>query len=203
MITKQIRVLPRLAIPALFSLPLVGLILMIPKLAFAHVGLHDGVGFGAGVGHPLGGADHVLAMVTVGIWAALTGGRAVWAMPGTFLAAMLVGGILGAARVPTLGVEPMILASIICLGAAAGLAWRPPLAVALAGIAFFGLAHGNAHGAEGSAAYGYAAGFLLSTALLHVVGLVTGLCLVWAGKVSAARMVGGAAGVAGLVVAFG
>ena len=203
MTPTQSRAVPSLPYRLTLALPMAGLILMIPKLAFAHVGLHDGQGFGAGFGHPVGGADHVLAMVTVGLWAALSGGRAAWAMPAMFLAAMLVGGVLGAEGVPLPGVEPMILASIIGLGAAAGLAWRPPLAIALAGIAVFGLAHGYAHGAEGSAEFGYAAGFLLSTALLHLVGLAAGFGLIRAGQSAAARAAGGGAAVAGLVLAFG
>jgi urease accessory protein len=202
MIRTKCSVLSRQPLRLMMALPLAGLLLMIPKLASAHVGFHDGSGFGAGLGHPVGGADHVLAMVMVGIWAALSGGRAVWAMPATFLSAMLMGGGLGLAGVPLPGVEPVILASIIILGAAAGLAWRPPLLLALAGVAVFGIAHGHAHGAEGSAEFGYAAGFMLSTALLHLVGLALGFGLIRAGQGVAARAVGGGAAVAGLVLAL-
>lgn len=197
------RTLPRFSSSLIMALPLAGLMLMIPKLALAHVGLHDGQGFAAGIGHPIGGADHVLAMVTVGIWAALTGGRAVWAMPAAFLAAMLFGGVLGAQDVPLPGVEPMILASIIVLGAAAGLAWRPPLMLALAGIAVFGVAHGYAHGVEGSAQLPFAVGFLIATAALHAVGLAAGYVMLGTAQGMAARAAAGGAAVVGLVLAFG
>lgn len=200
------RILPRFSPRLILALPLAGLMLMIPKLALAHVGLHDGLhdghGFAAGIGHPVGGADHVLAMVAVGIWAALGGGRAVWAMPAAFLAAMLFGGVLGAEGVPLPGVEPLILASIIALGAA-GLAWRPPLMLALVGIAICAVAHGYAHGAEGSAELPFAVGFLIATAALHLVGLAAGYALIKAGQSMAARAAGGGVAMAGLVLAFG
>ena len=53
--------------------------------AQAHTfGVH-GAGFAGGFGHPFGGLDHLLAMVTVGLWAAQLGGRAVWLMPLAFM----------------------------------------------------------------------------------------------------------------------
>jgi urease accessory protein len=50
---------------------------MVVPAAQAHIGSH-GTGFGAGMAHPFIGLDHLLAMVAVGIWAALLGGRALW-----------------------------------------------------------------------------------------------------------------------------
>ena len=44
--------------------------------AFAHTGHGDASGFVHGVMHPVGGLDHVLAMVAVGLYAAMLGGRA-------------------------------------------------------------------------------------------------------------------------------
>ena len=161
-----------------FCLPVLALLLLIPGIALAHVGSHE-AGFIAGAGHPISGLDHVLAMVAVGLWAAKTGGRALWAMPLTFVAAMLAGGAIGAAGIPVPGVEPAILASIVVLGAAVALALRPPLAVALTLVAVFAAAHGVAHGAEGPEAglLPYAAGFALVTAGLHGLGLALGFVL--------------------------
>jgi urease accessory protein len=181
-------VLPKPSV-VLWALPLT----LLAGLAQAHVGAHE-AGFAAGVGHPVGGADHVLAMVAVGFWAALTGGRALWVMPLAFVGAMLAGGALGAYGVAVPGVEPMILASVIVLGGAVALAVRMPLGLALAGIAVFGAAHGLAHGAEGPEAglAGYAAGFLMATAALHGVGLALGLGV---------RRMAGAARLLGLLTA--
>ncbi len=182
------------------TLPL-ALILM-PALAEAHPGHIGADAFAAGLSHPVSGADHVLAMVAVGLWAALAGGRALWAMPLTFMAAMLAGGLAGAAGLPLPGVEPMILASIIALGVAAALALKPSLIAALPAIAVFGIAHGHAHGAEGGGTPAFAAGILIATAALHLAGLASGLGLSRFGSARVARGLGGATALAGLALAF-
>ena len=150
----------------------------LPTAALAHTG-HDSGGFGAGFGHPFGGTDHMLAMIALGLLAAQAGGRAIWALPLAFVGAMLVGGALGAAGAPFAGVEPAILASCIVLGALVALALRPPLAVMLVGTAFFGAAHGWAHGAEGPASglLIYAGGFAVATAVLQGIGVLAGRAL--------------------------
>ena len=45
----------------------------------------------SGLAHPFLGPDHVLAMVAVGLFAGLSGGRARWAYPAAFLAGMATG----------------------------------------------------------------------------------------------------------------
>lgn len=181
------------------------LLALFPVAAFAHAGGPGASTFAAGLAHPLGGADHVLAMVAVGLWAGLAAGRALWAMPASFVAAMLGGGVLGAAGLALPGVEPLILASVIVTGAAAALAIRPPLPLALAVLAVFGAAHGAAHGAEapGAGFQGYAAGFVLATLALHLAGLVLAqaLCRLRQGRL--ARIIGGGAAAGGLALAFG
>ena len=59
--------------------------------AFAHLNPAEHGSFAAGFSHPLSGADHVLAMVTVGLLAATLGGRALIAVPAAFVGAMLLG----------------------------------------------------------------------------------------------------------------
>src|SRR4051812_15554501 len=88
---------------------------MIAAPAYAHVGAGETASFGAGFAHPLSGLDHVTVMVAVGLWAALKGGRAIWAWPIAFVTVMLVGGALGMAHVPIPFVEPAILASVVAL----------------------------------------------------------------------------------------
>src|SRR5690606_23329420 len=144
--------------------------------------------------------DHVLAMLAVGLMAAQAGGRALWALPLTFVGAMLAGGLLGFAGVTLTAMEPLILASIVMLGALIALATRPKLATLVPMVAVFGLAHGWAHGAEGPA-QGlalYAAGFALATAGLHLAGILMGRTL----TALAIRGLGGAAAIAGLSLAF-
>ncbi len=154
------------------------LLLMLPAAAWAHPHPHahvHGTGFVDGLLHPLSGADHLAAMVAVGLWAALAGRRALWAYPLAFVAAMALVGVAGAGQAPLPGVEPMILASVIVVGAAAALALRLPMVAALAALALFGAAHGYAHAVEGPALAGYPAGFVLATLGLHAAGLAIGL----------------------------
>jgi urease accessory protein len=169
--------------------------LLVPAVALAHTGAGvHGAPFASGLAHPFIGPDHVLAMVAVGLLAGLTGGRARWAYPAAFLAAMAAGGALAAAGAALPAFEPTILASVVVLGAGAACAVRAPLALACGLIALFGLAHGYAHGLEelalGGLAYGL--GFLLATAALHLAGLAAAL----AGR-PFARTLGVAAGLAG------
>jgi urease accessory protein len=46
----------------------------------------------AGISHPLGGLDHLLAMLAVGLWAAQQQGAARWVLPCTFVGTLLMGG---------------------------------------------------------------------------------------------------------------
>ena len=170
---------------------------LLPTAALAHAGHEIARPFAGGLAHPLGGADHLLAMVAVGLWAALAGGRAVWAMPVTFVAAMLAGGALGAGGVALPMVEPLIVASSIVIGAAVALALRPSLGASLPLVALFGIMHGHAHGVEGPAQglLAYAAGFALATAALHLAGI--GLARLGP---MAARLIGAATAAAGLAL---
>ena len=169
-----------------------------PFAALAHPGQDAGT-FLAGAQHPIGGADHILAMVAVGLWAAQAGGRTILAMPLAFVATMVAGGALGAAGMPFPALEPMILASIVILGSLIAIAARMPMRAALPLVALFGAAHGWAHGAEGPATgvAVYALGFGLVTAGLHGVGIGLGRFL---GK-GALRYLGGATAMAGLALA--
>jgi urease accessory protein len=142
--------------------------------AFAHTGLEHAVSFAAGFTHPWTGLDHMLAMVAVGLWAGLNGGRALWAWPAAFVGVMLAGGALGFADVPMPMVEPGILASVVVLGLLVLSATQLPVAPGAVIVAVFALLHGHAHGAElpaEASAITYAAGFAIATALLHALGL--------------------------------
>ncbi len=133
--------------------------------------------FASGITHPLFGLDHVLAMVAVGLWAVQIGGRALWAVPASFVGAMLAGYLLALAGMPLPLIEPTILASILILGALVALAVRPAPAVAMITVAALGLFHGHAHGGElgGATALTFGAGFVLATAALHASGVAVAL----------------------------
>ncbi|WP_040584748.1 HupE/UreJ family protein [Allomesorhizobium alhagi] len=172
--------------------------------AFAHL---DPAGHGslmAGLSHPLFGSDHVLAMVAVGLWAALLGGRALWLAPLAFVGAMAIGFAVALMGAPLPFVEPVILTSVVVIGLLAATALSMPAGIAMAVIGFFALFHGHAHGGElGSAgAVAFGVGFALSTALLHMTGI--GLARLFGGSAGhlAARVVGGATALGGLWLAM-
>ncbi|RUQ37925.1 MAG: HupE/UreJ family protein [Candidatus Competibacteraceae bacterium] len=130
--------------------------------------------FAAGLLHPLNGLDHMLAMVAVGLWAAQLGGRALWAVPLTFVLTMAVGGVCGFMGVALPMVEPGIAGSVIVLGILVALSSRLPMAASMALVGVFALFHGYAHGAEMAAeasALWYSLGFMLATATLHGAGI--------------------------------
>lgn len=142
--------------------------------ALAHVDPAEHGSFLAGLSHPLLGLDHVLAMVGVGLWGAVLGGRARWALPTAFVGAMVAGFALALVGVGLPLVEPLVLASVLFLGLAMALLLQLPLGAALALVGLFGLVHGHAHGGElgtaGALAFGL--GFVAATAVLHAAGLL-------------------------------
>jgi urease accessory protein len=173
---------------------------MLAAPAHAHVGVGAATSFGAGFGHPFSGLDHMAAMVAVGLWAALKGGRAVWAWPAAFVAVMLAGGALGIAGAAVPFVEPGIQASVVVLGLLVALAVDLPVIAGVAVIGLFALFHGHAHGVEipGTAGgLGYLAGFAVATALLHAAGIGAGL-LVGARFRRGVRLAGAATAAIGL-----
>jgi urease accessory protein len=171
--------------------------------AFAHTGFHVS-GFSAGALHPLTGLDHALAMVAVGLLAALLGGRALWAVPGSFVAMMLIGGALGFAGAGIPAVEIGIAASVLVLGFVVALGRTRSLGAAMALAGGFAVFHGYAHGAEipvGAGALSYSLGFAFASAGLHLAGMAAGL--VTFGRWKVARLAGAAVAVGGLVLALG
>lgn len=154
-------------------------VMVVAGPAFAHAGHAHAEGFFGGLAHPLTGWDHFAAMVAVGFWAANLGGRAIFLAPTGFVLGALGGALLAFAGQSFALVEPAILASVIVLAGLALLRVRAPAVVAAGLCALFGVAHGFAHGLEAPIADPglYVAGFLLMTALLHVVGFGAGRAL--------------------------
>lgn len=149
--------------------------LLTPGLACAHTGFGETGGLLHGLIHPFTGIDHLFVMIAVGLWAAQMGGRAVWLVPMTFVGMMTAGALLGMAAMPW--VEVGILASMLVLAMLIFGAIRLPLPVSLPLIGCFALFHGYAHGAEmplDASFLNYAAGFVFSTAALHLTGIVMG-----------------------------
>lgn len=170
--------------------------------ALAHTG-HGAEGMFAGMEHPVSGADHLLAMVAVGLWAGLRGGRAAWAWPATFVGFMVVGGALGAANVQLPFVETGIGLSVLILGALIGLGARPSTLVGAVVCALFAVFHGWAHGAEmpmEASGLAYGAGFVLVTAALHAGGLIAARLANAGARTRVGRIVGLAVAAAGAAI---
>jgi urease accessory protein len=158
--------------------------LLLPLAASAHTGVDGGMhhGFITGFLHPLTGADHLAAMVAVGLWSALAARRGLdllWA-PLAFAGMLLVGALMGLAGVQLPAVEPMIAASLLVLGLLVATRIHLPGAVAAAVVGVFAIFHGVAHGHELAGEQGAAltlAGMVGATVLLHLSGIAMGWAL--------------------------
>jgi urease accessory protein len=157
-------------------------LLLAPSVAFAHPGHGEGGSLLAGFIHPLSGIDHLLAMTAVGLFAAHLGGRALWAVPATFVAVMALGGVFGAAGVSLPFAETAIALSVLVFGFVIFSGMTPPVLAAMALVGIFAIFHGYAHGTEmpvGGSGVVYCIGFMVATALLHGFGITLGLAICW------------------------
>ena len=142
--------------------------------AFAHPGHVD-----SGFLHPLTGADHVLAMIGAGMWAAFLSTRkpaAALAVPLAFMVMMAFGAAAGFAGIKLPFSEAGVIASIFMLGGLVLAAVRVPTATAVLVVGWFAMLHGYSHAVEAPAGDpgAYMLGFLAATALLHGLGLGLG-----------------------------
>ena len=163
----------------LFASPLGIILSASPACAHALGGVMGG--FGSGFGHPLAGFDHFLAMLAVGLWGAQMGGRSIWTLPATFPLIMCIGGIFGMLGIgPGDYIETGIALSLIVLGGAIAARWIAPEWAALAIVAVFAFFHGYPHGQEAPRAVdpaAYTVGFVVSTGLIHLLGIGVGFGL--------------------------
>lgn len=175
---------------------------ILPQVALAHPG-HGASGAQVGFLHPLTGADHVLAMVAVGLLAALRGGGALWALPVAFLALMGAGAGLAMAGVALPYAETGIALSIVAFGLAAMAGLRAPVTALAALVGGFAVFHGYAHGAEmpeTASGLRFGLGFLGATALLHAAGIGLGVTGARLGPGRTAPAVGAGLAAAGLAL---
>lgn len=173
--------------------------------ASAHTG-HETQSLMQGLTHPFG-ADHLLAMLAVGIWSvSALPTRQAWQGPATFMLALVVSAVLGASGFTVPFLEHAIALSVTLFGLMLILATKPmPKAFGLTLIAVAASLHGLAHGAEtpDSGFAGYAVGFLLTTAALHMSGVGIGLSIRRQLAERSASVLGGLGtllGLAGLVL---
>ena len=153
------------------------LLIAMTSVAEAHVG-RGASGFMHGFIHPFTGYDHIVAMVAVGLFAAIIGRRARYLVPSSFVAMMMAGAAWAMAGFTMPFVEAGITASMFILGGVVLLRWQAPVALAMALCGFFAVFHGFAHGAEmpiEATGFEYGAGFVIATIILHAIGLSVGM----------------------------
>lgn len=154
-----------------------GLALLVSGPALAHSGHGDAHGVLMGLAHPFSGLDHILAMVAVGLWAAQMGRQALWLLPLVFPAVMALGGAVGMAGWALPGVEIGIALSSVLLGLMVfGKVTLPAVAASLL-VGALAVFHGVAHGTElpaNTSGLQYAAGFVIGTLALHLIGAGVG-----------------------------
>ncbi|MGF1455083.1 MAG: HupE/UreJ family protein [Alphaproteobacteria bacterium] len=150
----------------------------LPATALAHEEVAVGAGLVNGLLHPVLGPDHLIAMVAVGLWGAQLGAPLIWALPIAFPLMMAVGGVLGVIGVDVPSVEVGIAASALVLGLFVLSAFRAPVWLAVVVVSVFAIFHGHAHGSElphTASPLAYGIGFVTSTGLLHLAGILIGL----------------------------
>lgn len=167
----------------------------------AHAAVEPLTSFATGIAHPIGGIDHILAMVTAGVWGAFAGGRALWVWPTVFVATMLAG-FAAAALGLQLPWGAAVSSSIIVLGLLVALAVKAPVWLGAVLVGVFAFFHGHAHGTEANAASlaAFGAGFALATVGLHAAGI--GLALTVEGSIGkrAVQALGAISALGGLAI---
>jgi len=148
------------------------LIFVLSGLVFGHTGMLEHGGFMSGFLHPMSGLDHILAMVGVGMVAFHASSKQYMLLI-AFMGAMVVAAFAGSYGVPFFGVEEGILLSVAVVFGLIGVAQKLSIGVLFPVIAFFGLFHGYAHGAEfmGGNFLAFVSGFFVSTLILHLSGI--------------------------------
>lgn len=187
----------------LFAIVL-ALVLGAASMAQAHTFGAHGAGFVAGIVHPFGGWDHLLAMLAVGVWAAQLGGKAQGIVPLAFVTCMIVGGLAAFAGLRSEIAELGILGSVLVFGLLIAAAPRLPLWLPALAVGGFALFHGHAHGLEmpeAASPIAYAAGFVFATVTLHLLGIGLAFGSRRILGPLAVRALGAAATVGGLVLA--
>jgi urease accessory protein len=170
----------------------------IPTAGAHNIGA-EGAGFITGLAHPFMGLDHLLAMIAVGIWAAQTGGSAVWRLPLSFIVMMAFAALISASGFSLPALEPLIAGSVVLLGLMVVFAIRLPINLSMLLVGLFAVLHGYAHGLEipqASSAILYGSVFVLATTLLHLIGI--GLGKVAYRKHLLSRLIGSMIALAGL-----
>lgn len=159
----------------------VSAVLLLPELAMAEEHIHGPGGFMAGISHPVLGLDHLLAMIAVGIVSAQVAqngdAKAIWTVPTCFVLVMAIGGALGMADIGLIAIEIGIALSVIVLGFTIASGGKISTWLLYGCVSLFAIFHGYAHGQEIpelASSWTYISGFMIGTAVLHLIGVAIG-----------------------------
>jgi len=176
-------------------------IILAPCSAWAHGVSTTSGGFLEGFLHPISGADHVVAMVAVGLWGAVLGPPALWVLPIAFPMVMAFGGLLGFLGIHIPGIEIGIALSAIVMGLMVAADCKPALWIAAVIVSIFAIFHGYAHGSElpiGSNALQFSMGFVVGTGCLHLIGIFLGEAKKFPQASALVKLTGGGIAITGL-----
>jgi urease accessory protein len=138
--------------------------------AYAHPGHGLESGFAAGLMHPLTGWDHLLVMLSLGVWAARRPQGQGWQLPVLFVLAMAVAALTAMTWLSVSMAELLVALSVLVMGALLLAEIKLSRSIQLAGVAVIAAAHGYLHGVELGNHWAALAGMVVATALLHGVG---------------------------------
>jgi len=163
---------------------------LVSGVAWAHPGHGLTTGFAAGFLHPLTGWDHLLVMLSLGVWAARRPQGQGWQLPVLFVLAMAVAALTAMTWLSVSMAELLVALSVLVMGTLLLAEIKLSRSIQLAGVAVIAAAHGYLHGVELGNHWAALAGMVVATALLHGVGWAFGRQpQSWASSVS--RGVGG------------
>lgn len=170
-----------------------------------HAGHGDIAGLGDGILHVTSGNVFMLGAVAVGIWAMAFPWKRAWILSVVFVAAMAAGAWAGLGRPREEGVEIVVVASLVVMGALLMRANAFSLPGAVAICLVFGALHGYAHGTEAGTSGDFRAhvgGLAIATAALAIAGMALGLMLRLSSRYGL-RIAGALVALAGLWFAAG
>lgn len=143
---------------------------LVSGAAWAHPGHGLTAGFAAGFLHPLTGWDHLLVMLSLGIWAARRPQGQGWQLPVLFVVAMTAAALMAMSWMSVSLAELLVAASLMVMGGLLMTEVSLSRGVQLAGVTVIAAAHGYLHGLELGSQWTALLGMVLATAVLHGLG---------------------------------
>jgi urease accessory protein len=148
-------------------------LLFLPQVTNAHISVGEISSFWDGLYHVIGGLDHILVMVAVGVWAAQIGKRVIWLVPLAFIPIMLFGGWICITQILLPCTKMEIAAVNFTLAGLIMFTACFPLGISSSILALLAIFYGYMHGAAifgTSAGIGYGVGFVFATMIVYLCG---------------------------------